>query len=274
MKQTVVKKLSLMLACILTVMSVIACSDTAKEFQPKTTAEDAATSKRSGSGDEVVFYVTRHGKTLFNTVDRVQGWCDSFLTEEGIGVAQSLGKGLKIDGIHFDAAYSSDLGRARQTGRIVLAEMGQTDLPITEMEEFREANYGQYEGDFNTNMAEAMAKELGFNSAKVFMESDLDMFVDGANALHKVDPSAEDAETIRNRTLTSLEKIAKEELARGGGNVLLVGHGMSITIMISQLTDIEVNGHLPNASVTKIVYKDGAFIVESVGDTSYIEKGK
>ena len=29
-------------------------------------------------------YLIRHGETLFNTQKRVQGWCDSPLTENGI----------------------------------------------------------------------------------------------------------------------------------------------------------------------------------------------
>ena len=29
-------------------------------------------------------YLMRHGETLFNTQKRVQGWCDSPLTENGI----------------------------------------------------------------------------------------------------------------------------------------------------------------------------------------------
>ena len=73
---------------------------------------------------------TRHGKTLFNTVGRVQGWCDSPLTDEGIEVAENLGKGLKEAGITFDAAYSSDLGRQRDTARLVLDQLGQTDMGI------------------------------------------------------------------------------------------------------------------------------------------------
>ncbi len=45
--------------------------------------------------DEVVLYVTRHGKTMFNTVHRAQGWSDTPLTDDGVKVAEQLGKGLK-----------------------------------------------------------------------------------------------------------------------------------------------------------------------------------
>ena len=33
-------------------------------------------------------YLMRHGETLFNTQKRVQGWCDSPLTENGIWQAE------------------------------------------------------------------------------------------------------------------------------------------------------------------------------------------
>ena len=42
----------------------------------------------------VTFYITRHGQTVYNVASRVQGWCDSQLTDEGIRVARLLGRGL------------------------------------------------------------------------------------------------------------------------------------------------------------------------------------
>ena len=34
-------------------------------------------------------YLMRHGQTLFNTLNRIQGWCDSPLTEKGRGTSSS-----------------------------------------------------------------------------------------------------------------------------------------------------------------------------------------
>ena len=36
---------------------------------------------------DVTFYITRHGQTVYNVASRVQGWCDSQLTDEGINLA-------------------------------------------------------------------------------------------------------------------------------------------------------------------------------------------
>ena len=66
--------------------------------------------RRSG---EMTFYVVRHGQTLFNVMGKVQGWCDTPLTDEGVRAAQSLGRGLAE--VDFSAAYSSDSGRAVHT---------------------------------------------------------------------------------------------------------------------------------------------------------------
>ena len=68
----------------------------------------------------VTLYLTRHGKTMLNNTGRMQGWCDSPLTQDGAAVAEKLGQGLKKAGIFFDAAYSSDSGRAIETADLVL----------------------------------------------------------------------------------------------------------------------------------------------------------
>jgi len=61
-------------------------------------------SNQSKNDDTVTIYFARHGKTLFNSFDLVQGWADSPLTEQGIEVARYLGEGLKD--IKFDAYYT------------------------------------------------------------------------------------------------------------------------------------------------------------------------
>ena len=59
------------------------------------------------------FYFIRHGKTLFNTQHKVQGWCDSPLVEEGVAAARAIGS--KLAQIEFASAYASDKGRTCQT---------------------------------------------------------------------------------------------------------------------------------------------------------------
>lgn len=46
-------------------------------------------------------YLMRHGQTLFNLQHKIQGWCDSPLTELGIKQAKVAGKWFKDHDITF-----------------------------------------------------------------------------------------------------------------------------------------------------------------------------
>lgn len=223
----------------------------------------------------VTIYVTRHGKTMFNTVHRVQGWADTPLTVAGVTVADQLGKGLKD--VEFKKVYASDLGRARQTARVILAAKGQ-QLDIVESEKLREFCFGIYEGDLDANMWGAIATKFGY-------ESDKTLFGDFANgklpfdkmfggvALVDTSGEAETFATVRARMQSELKAIAEETAAQGGGNVLLVSHGAAILAMVSDMSTTPIVGQLPNASVTQITYKNREFTVGKLGDMSYVEKG-
>ena len=230
----------------------------------------------------VILYITRHGKTILNTMDRVQGWADTPLTPAGIEVAEYLGKGLKLEGIEFKAAYSSDLGRARQTARIVLDSKGQNGMPVIEVPQVRETNFGSYEGDLNSRMWTDASLYLHYKSMKDMMA---DMEKNPA-LLRKMVDTFKELETlgigenyndVKTRGQKAIREIAEKEAADGGGNILLVGHGMSIGIFLSDLDDYGKKpeaAHMGNAAVCKVIYKDGKFTLESFGDMSYVEKGK
>ena len=63
-------------------------------------------------------YMVRHGQTILNSYNRLQGWCDSPLTQKGINDAKSAGKHLAD--IKFDKAYHSDTTRAMRTCHFIL----------------------------------------------------------------------------------------------------------------------------------------------------------
>ncbi|WEV45773.1 histidine phosphatase family protein [Streptococcaceae bacterium ESL0687] len=237
---------------------------------------DSSTSK---DANEVVLYVTRHGKTMFNSVHRAQGWSDTPLTAPGVEVAEQLGRGFKKDNIEFVSAYSSDLGRARQTAHYALVNNNQEDLNVQESEKLREVCFGSYEGETDEVMWGETGKDLGYDSYDDFMSAVIggeSSIADMLTSLKKLDTSnmSEDWDGVGNRMREELTEIAKKTEEAGGGNVLVVAHGMSILAMISEMTDQKpAGGQLPNASVTKIVYKDGKFDVQEVGNLEYVEKG-
>lgn len=226
---------------------------------------------------EVTIYLTRHGKTMFNNVHRAQGWSDTPLIESGIKVAEQLGRGLKD--VEFITAYSSDLGRARQTARIILESKGDI-IAINEMEALREACFGDFEGDLDPNMWNPAAQHLGYSSDKELMADlakgniTLKKMLDAVKAVEK-SGHAENYQQVKKRMEIALKTIAESAKAQGGGNVLVVSHGIAIMSMVEELLDTPITTPLGNASVTKIRYTDdGKFVVESFGDMSYVEKGK
>ena len=45
-------------------------------------------------------YLMRHGQTLFNVLKKIQGWCDSPLTEEGIRQAKIARKWFEDNNLY------------------------------------------------------------------------------------------------------------------------------------------------------------------------------
>ena len=226
----------------------------------------------------ITFYIARHGKTLMNTLDRVQGWCDSPLTHEGIETAQALGRGLRD--ITFRSAYCSDLRRTLQTTRLVLEAHGQTDIPVTEKFGFREACFGSFEADFNPTMWGSAALYLHYPSIEKMYEAlsrkelDYDKVLDAVAVIDKMQ-MAENFEQLETRTQKALKEIAEEEVKIGDGNILVIAHGMSILGMLYNLGGKDImEKPLDNAAVCKVIYQNGKFTVESMSDMSYVEKGK
>ena len=83
-------------------------------------------------------YIIRHGKTMFNTIGRAQGWSDTPLTEEGERGIRELGIGLRESGLEFTKAFSSDSGRTIQTMGIILEELdlvGKIPISLTSASE-------------------------------------------------------------------------------------------------------------------------------------------
>ncbi|MGL5522993.1 MAG: histidine phosphatase family protein [Aeromonas veronii] len=238
------------------------------------------TSNLSFAKDPIVnIYAVRHGKTMLNTTDRVQGWADAVLTPAGIEVTEQLGHGLQD--IKFVAAYSSDSGRAIQTANIILSASKQK-LALKTDWRFREFSFGTYEGDLNHTMWNDLAKLENKTMEEWFKGFTPAKFADGVAKLDKgrdkkgVNWPAENYAMVTKRLKEGMADLVNEVQKQGGGNVLLVSHGLSITSMVDILVPTEIlpKGPLGNASVTKLRYENGKYQAESIGDMSYVEKGK
>lgn len=233
---------------------------------------------KMASEDNVTIYFARHGKTLFNSFDRVQGWADSPLTEDGIRVAKYLGEGLKH--IPFDLFYTSDAGRQRETLAVILKQAGVAHYHNTELSGLREAFFGGFEGGFNAEMANAMAPMLGLkDGAAVFQRMKAAGLAakELQDAIAEADPKqmAENYQQVKARTGAALGLMVQQAKAHGAKNILAVSSGTAMQIMIADLTDNpEKNKPLANASVVKIVYRNGKYIINEIGELKYVEAGK
>ncbi|CAM4110475.1 histidine phosphatase family protein [Serratia sp. arafor3] len=238
----------------------------------------AAFNVTAAQSDSVDIYFARHGKTLLNTYDRVQGWADSPLTPAGIETARYLGAGLK--GIPFDSFYTSDAGRQRETMQVILKEMGKPDAKVTELTDLREMFFGGFEGRPNAEMAGAAAKQLGLASgAEMFkqMGEGKISLIPMVDAITQSDDKqeAESALQVKTRMQRALHTMVQNAVKNGDKNILAVSSGLSMQMMISDMTDNpNKNKPLTNAAVVKMTYKDGKYTVTDIGDMTYVAKGK
>lgn len=194
-------------------------------------------------------YLIRHGQTLFNVKRRIQGWCDSPLTEAGINQAIALGKGLRD--IEFVCAYSSTSERAIDTANCII---GEREIPLTSIKGLKEMNFGTLEGEIED---EVLAKD-GSSHDKGFVEF-----------------GGETITMTQKRMMNALDEIAKKH---SDGNVLVISHGGAIMCALLGLSTLEIEhfrktgNHIGNCSVSIIKY-DKTIELETIADLSFIEKG-
>lgn len=221
---------------------------------------------------EVTLYIARHGKTMFNTIGRVQGWCDTPLTQKGEEGIRELGFGLKEAGIDFNLAVSSDLGRTIQTITIaqeVLGLLGR--IPYYQDERIREWCFGSFEGMYDEELFQGVLPRL-----KGTLDSSRMSFPEIANGIKEADTAgwAETWDVLSHRILTGFESIAQTLEQQGGGNALIVSHGMTIATLAHLLEpERGADVFLDNGSVTIVKYIDGQLRLESFGDMSYRQQG-
>ena len=123
-------------------------------------AVDVHAGKDKSDKNAVVIYLTRHGRTILNTTDTVQGWADSPLlvgtqeaatapvakVDEGRPLAFAVGANLESAVGSFDAVYSADGKRHFETATYMLAGAEEAKLTVAQDWRLREINFGQYEG--------------------------------------------------------------------------------------------------------------------------------
>lgn len=167
----------------------------------------------------------RHGQSLWNEQNRFTGWVDVPLTEKGRAEAKKAADAIKH--IRFDVAYTSVLVRAQETLSILLAELGQTNLPVIRHQALNERDYGDLSG---LDKGET-AKRYGDAIVKLWRRS-----------YDIAPPNGESLKDTAARTLPFFERCIMGDI-RHGRNVLVCAHGnsnRSIAMKLDNLTPEQV----------------------------------
>ena len=151
--------------------------------------------------------LVRHGESVGNLEGRMQGHQDRGLTEQGSEQARRVGTWFREQGIVWDAAYCSPLGRARETARIVTA---QCELPGAVLQpDLMEIGAGALEGLTRDEMAERYPS---------FLNRGVEHLGDFAEF------GGESYDQVQQRVERLLDDLIERHRA-AGERALLVGHG-------------------------------------------------
>ena len=214
-------------------------------------------------------YAVRHGQTIFNWLDKVQGWADTPLTPKGEADGRAAGQRLK--NVHFDAALSSDTSRAIHTAEFVLAENLQTPPALVSTPEWREYFFGSFEGGGNHDMWSAVAAVLGLvtdDPSEIAEHADMTTIMD---TIYQLDPQhlGEDAAAFWQRIDQALANLLAKYPA--DATILLVTHGQLIGNLAQHYGQLMTAQRPQNGSVAIFdLSATGALQVQTVNDLTTV----
>ena len=214
----------------------------------------------------VTLYFMRHGETIFNRYNRMQGWSDTPLTKEGR--LDAIRSGLGMKDIHFDAVYTSDLRRTVETAQLFLRDHpNRENLTIEMMPEFREVFFGSLEGKDAGELWSELYKKLHRN----FDDLGGRNIQEELNGLKELDPDhlGENFMEFWLRVEQGLLKVINKHRDQNQ-NILIVSHGITIRNMLHELIpDFQLSELIGNASINIVEYSDGKFHLIALNQTNH-----
>jgi broad specificity phosphatase PhoE len=154
--------------------------------------------------------LVRHGETDWNAEGRCQGTSDIPLNARGVEQIAQLAR--RLGAVHLDAAYTSPLGRARDTADRILAER---DITATVVPELTELAYGERTGSVPAHWPHDLAQR--------WAQSPWDVEFEGGESL----------EMVRARAVPRWDRIVAEH---SGRTVLVSAHGHLNRVLILHST--------------------------------------
>ncbi|MFY0613938.1 MAG: 2,3-bisphosphoglycerate-dependent phosphoglycerate mutase [Hyphomicrobiaceae bacterium] len=190
---------------------------------------------------ESVLVLVRHGQSEWNEKNLFTGWKDPDLTQKGVDEATSAGTKLKAAGYTFDLAYTSELLRAQKTLDLLLAELGQSNMPITRDIALNERDYGDLSG---LNKDDAREK-WGAEQVHIWRRS-----------YDTPPPGGESLKDTAARTLPYFDAEIMPQI-KAGKAIVVAAHGNSLRSIVMQLDNLsrEEVIALEIATGVPIVYK-------------------
>lgn len=177
----------------------------------------------------------RHGQTLFNSLSKIQGFCDSPLTPFGIAQAKVAKDYFEKENISFGSAYSSTLERAEDTLELV------TNIDYTRLKGLKEWNFGSIEGE-----SESLNPPLPYK----------DFFVQFGG---------EEEKEFQLRVVSTIETIAKND---PNDTILIVVHGAVLGQFTKYWMDhaeFEYKVGVSNCAVFKYEYTpENVFVLKDI----------
>lgn len=187
-------------------------------------------------------YLTRHGQTQWNVINKIQGHLDSPLTDQGIEDAKKLGLRLKDKNIQI--AYTSDQERAIHTAEIIL---GSRDK-ISPTKALREIGVGKWEGMVYEDIERQYPEKFRY------YKTDPEKYIPT--------PGGEAYKDFEKRVKDFVEDLKKAPYE----NILIVTHGLTYMMLLNifeerPLKDITKRILPHGTSLSHIEYRDGKFNV-------------
>ena len=199
------------------------------------------------------FCVVRHGETAWNAEHRVQGQLDVPLNERGLTQARAASKVLGRE--KFDAIYSSDLSRARQTAQPVLDFLS---LKIILETELRERHYGIFE-------------RLTYAEVKTRYPEDYARF-----EAREPDYAFRTGESLKDFSARSIAVVSKIVQSHLDESILVFTHGGVLDKLYRFVTGLPISAErdfgIPNAGLNRIELTPAGWQIRSWADVSHLER--
>jgi 2,3-bisphosphoglycerate-dependent phosphoglycerate mutase len=197
--------------------------------------------------------LVRHGETAWNAEGRVQGQVDVPLNE--VGQAQARAVAAALAGERFDAIYSSDLLRVRQTAEPAAGRLG---LPVAFDAALRERHYGKFERHTYLEVRDRYPAEYA-------RFCDKDPYFDFG--------TGEALKAFERRALACVAALVDRH---AGQSILVFTHGGVLEMVYRHVTGRGLSSprdfEIPNAALNRIEVRPGSWSIAAWADVAHLER--